>query len=208
MKLSAFKNIGFAILALVATIGAAFGNDLLHLREGSFGGIVSRPSADARMEIHGHYIVRCVGADGQVKWSESFDNLVTTVGKNDMLDKYLAGTTWTTGTVYMMLKGTGTAAAGDTMSSHAGWSELNASASSGARQSVSFSAASSGSKATSAAVAWSITGSATVAGVAIVIGGTSTNANTTGVLFSVGDFGAPRSVVNGDTLNVTYSASL
>jgi hypothetical protein len=160
------------------------------------------------MEVHGHYIVTAMDSHGRVKWSESFDNLVTTVGKNDTLDHELAGSSWTTGTVYMLLKGTGTAAAGDTMSSHAGWSELNASASSGARQAVTFSAASSGSKATSSAVAWSITGTATVAGVAIVIGGTSTNGNTTGVLFSVGDFGSSRSVQNGDTLNVTYSTSL
>lgn len=196
------------LIAFCLAASAAIGGEALTLREGSFGGVVGRSAIHQGMEIHGHYIVNCVGADGKVRWSESFDNLVTTVGKNDMLDKYLAGSTWTTGTVYMMLKSTGSAAAADTMASHAGWTELNASASSGARQSVSFSAASAGSKATSAAVAWSITGTATVAGVAIVISGSATNGNTTGVLFSAGDFSASRSVQNGDTLNVTYSASL
>lgn len=171
-------------------------------------GVVARPTQGEKMEIHGRYRVECIGADGQVKWVDHIDNLVTTVGKNDMLDKYLSGSAWSTGTVLMGLKGTGTAAAGDTMASHATWSELNISASSGARQTVTFASASSGSKATSSAVSWSITGSGTVAGCFIVIGGTTANANTTGTLFSAGDFASSRAVVNGDTLNVTYSASL
>jgi hypothetical protein len=172
-------------------------------------GLIARPGLVEQMLIKGKYIVECRDADGKLKWKDEIKNLVTTVGKNDMLDKYLAGSGWTTGAVYMGLKSTGAAVAGDTMASHASWTELNASASSGVRQSVSFSAASSGSKATSSAVAWSITGTATVAGCFIVVGGTSANGNTTGVLFSAGDFsGGNRSVINGDTLNVTYSASL
>jgi hypothetical protein len=171
-------------------------------------GLIARPDAVEKMLIAGKYFAECRDKDGKLKWKDEIKNLVTTVGKNDMLDKYLAGSSWSTGTVYMGLKGTGSAAAGDTMASHAGWSELNISASSGARQSVSFSAASSGSKATSSAVSWSITGSGTVYGCFIVIGGTSTNGNTTGVLFSAGDFASSRAVISGDTLNVTYSASL
>lgn len=172
-------------------------------------GLIARPGLVEQMLIKGKYIVECRDKDGKLKWKDEIKNLVTTVGKNDMLDKYLAGSSWTTGTVYMGLKSTGSAAAGDTMSSHGGWTELNASASSGVRQTTSFSAASSGSKATSSAVSWSITGTATVAGCFIVVGGASTNGNTTGVLFSAGDFsGGNRSVINGDTLNVTYSASL
>lgn len=163
---------------------------------------------DNSMEIHGRYIVECLDNDGNIKWSDTIDNLITTVGRNDMLDRYLSGSSWSTGTVLMGLKGTGTPVAGDTMASHASWSELNISASSGARQSVTLGSASSGSKGTSSAVAFSITGSGTVAGVFIVIGGNATNNNTTGVLFSVGDFASSRSVVNGDTLNVTYTASL
>lgn len=172
-------------------------------------GLVVRPGVSESGHIKGVYVAECIGPDGAIKWSDRIDNLVTTVGKNDLLDKYLAGSAWTTGTVYMGLKGAGSAAAGDTMASHAGWSELNISASSGARQSVSFSSASSGSKATSSAVSWSITSSGTVAGCFIVVGGTSTNANTTGTLFSAGDFsGGNRAVVNGDTINITYTASV
>jgi hypothetical protein len=183
--------------------------DRLQAIEALVAGLVARPSNEDKLNIKGRYVVECRDKDGELKWSDVIDNLVTTVGKNDMLDKYLAGSAYTAGTVYMGLKGTGTAAAGDTMASHAGWSELNASASSGARQSVSFSAASGGSKQTSAAVSWSITGSATVDGCFIVMGGNATNGNTTGTLLSAGTFsGGSRSVVNGDTLNVTYSLGL
>lgn len=168
-----------------------------------------RPSVGEKAGALGVYRAECYDSDGNLKWADTFPNLVVNVGKNAILDQYLAGSGWTTGTVYMGLKSTGTPDAADTMASHGTWTELNASASSGARQSVSFSAASGGSKATSAAVAWSITGTATVAGCFIVVGGNSTNGNTTGTLLSAGDFtGGSRSVASGDTLNVTYSLAL
>lgn len=181
-----------------------------NMLEGAAAGLVTNPSLSDQGHIVGRYTVECRDAAGNLKWAEAFDNLVTTAGKNTMLDKYLAGSSWTTGTVYMGLKGTGTAAAGDTMSSHAGWSELNITSSSGARQSVAFSAASGGSKSTSSAVAFSVTtaGPTTVAGVFIVVGGAATNADTSGTLFSAGDFSSSRSVISGDTLNVSYSVSV
>jgi hypothetical protein len=173
-------------------------------------GLVARNGVAEGCEIKGRYVVECFDKDGNAKWSDAIDNLVTTVGKNLMLDKTLAGSSWSTGTVYMGLKGTGSAASGDTMSSHSGWSELNITSSSGARQSMSFNSASSGSKATSAAVSFSITtaGPTTVAGVFTVISGSATNADTTGTLFSAGDFSSSRSVVSGDTLQVSYTASV
>lgn len=183
--------------------------DKLDALENSGANLEMRSLSAEKLGAVGVYRAECYDADGNLKWSDDFPNVVTTVGKNKVLDEALAGSTWTTGTVYMGLKSTGTADAADTMGSHASWTELNASASSGVRQSVSFSAASSGSKATSSPVSWSITGTATVAGCFIVISGTSTNGNTTGVLLSAGDFtGGSRSVINGDTLNVTYSLAL
>jgi hypothetical protein len=168
-------------------------------------------SAEAA-NIHGHYIVTCLDKTGKVKWEESFDNVVTTVGKNLTLDNILNTSATASTNVYMGLKGTGTAVIGDTMASHASWSELNITASSGARLAPTFSAASSGSKTTSSAVSFSITaaGPTTVAGVFIVLGSTAvvTNGSTAGTLFSAGDFASSRSVVSGDTLNVTYTASL
>jgi len=155
------------------------------------------------MNIEGHYSAICYSQDGFVKWTEEFFNLVTTVGKNATLDGILGNTAQ--GAVYMGLKGTGTPAASDTMTSHATWSEITAIS---VRGTPSFSAASAGSKTTASAVSFTMTGTATVAGCFIVVGGTSAVSNTTGTLFSAGDFSSSKSVVSGDTIAVTYTATL
>ena len=142
---------------------------------------------------------------------DTFPNVVTTVGKNDMEDKYLAGSAYTA-TPRMGLKGTGTAVIGDTQASHASWLEqglANAPTYTGNRPSPSFSAASGGVKSTSAAVSFAITSTGTVFGCFINNGGSATKDDTTGVLFSAGDFtGGSKAVANADTLNVTYSLTL
>jgi hypothetical protein len=61
---------------------------------------------------------------------------------------------------------------------------------------------------TSAAVVFSMTGSGTVTGAFINIGGSATIDNTTGTLFSAGNFTAgSKTVTSGDTINVTYTLS-
>ena len=161
------------------------------------------------MAIEGYYTAVCYDATGKVKWEEDIHNVVCTVGKNATLDGILGNSAQ--GAVVMGLKGTGTAVAADTMTSHATWLEVglaNAPTYSGNRPAPSFSAASSGSKTTSAVVTFSITGTGTVAGCFINIGGSATKDNTTGILFSAGDFSSSKSVVSGDTIAVTYTATL
>jgi len=162
-----------------------------------------------QMSIHGHYTAVCYGADGQIKWSDEIENLVTTVGKNFTLDTTLGNTAG--GAVVMGLKGTGTAVVADTQASHASWLEVglaNAPTYSGNRPTPSFSAASAGSKTTSSAVSFSMTSTGTVAGCFINSGGSSTKDSTTGTLFSAGDFSSSKAVVNGDTIAVSYTATL
>jgi len=144
--------------------------------------------------------VECRDKEGKVKWVEEFHNLVTTEGKNSVLSVYFDAATQIT-TWYLGLKGTGSAAAGDTLASHAGWAEVTPY--SGNRPAITFGTASGGSLAASSAVSYSITGSATVAGAFIA----SANTGTSGTLYSAGDFTAARSVVSGDTLNVTPTVS-
>jgi hypothetical protein len=161
------------------------------------------------MSIQGSYHAVCYGADGQIKWQDGIENLVTTVGKNFTLDTTLGNTAG--GAVVMGLKGTGTAVVADTQASHASWLEVglaNAPTYTGNRPTPSFSAASAGSKTTSSAVSFSMTSTGTVAGCFINIGGSSTKDSTTGTLFSAGDFSSSKSVVNGDTIAVTYTATL
>jgi len=161
------------------------------------------------MAIEGYYTAVCYDANGNVKWEEDIHNVVTTVGKNATLDGILGNSAQ--GAVVMGLKGTGTAVAADTMSSHATWLEVglaNAPTYSGNRPAPTFSAASAGSKTTSSAVSFSMTGTGTVAGCFINIGGSATKDTTTGILFSAGDFSSSKSVVSGDTIAVTYTATL
>jgi hypothetical protein len=143
----------------------------------------------------------------EVGETETFPNIVTTAGKNDLLDKYLLGSAYTQ-TIRMGLKGTGTAVAGDTQASHAGWLEqglANAPTYTGNRKSVTMGSASAG-VSTSPTQAFAITSTGTVFGCFINNGGSATIDNTTGVLFSAGDFtGGSRAVVNLDTLNVVYT---
>jgi len=161
------------------------------------------------MSIHGTYHAVCFSADGFIKWEDDIKNLVTTVGKNFTLDTTLGNTAG--GAVVMGLKGTGTAVVADTQASHASWNEVggtNAPAYTGNRPTPSFSSASAGSKTTSSAVSFSMTSTGTVAGCFINIGGSATKDSTTGTLFSAGDFSSSKSVVNGDTIAVTYTATL
>lgn len=145
------------------------------------------------------YQVECIGADGQQKWVEDVTNLITTEGKNDLLDKYFKGSAYTAAW-FMGLAGVGTKAAADTLASHAAWAESNPYT--GNRKAITFGTTAAGSN-TATACSYAITGSATVAGAFVA----NVNTGTTGVLYSVTDFGASRAVVNGDTLNVTLTVT-
>jgi hypothetical protein len=162
--------------------------------------------------LEGVYVATCYGADGVEKWSDTIENLTTNVGRASLNDAYLGNTA--AGAVVMGLKGTGTAAYTDTQASHAGWLDVgatNAPTYSGTRKTPAFSASTSANpavKTTSAAVVFAMTGSGTVAGAFINVGGSSTIDNTTGVLFSAGDFTAgSKTVTSGDTINVSYTLS-
>lgn len=169
-----------------------------------------------KAEAHGRYAVQCFDAEGNLKWEDEFDNIVTTVGKNLALDTFLASSAYTVVGPYMgLINGSASSAVvGDTMASHAAWLEVglaNAPTYSGSRKTVSWSAAAAGSKATSAAASYAITSSGTVGGCFLVFGSgaLATIDNTAGTLYSAGAFtGGSKTVSNGDTLNVTYTASL
>lgn len=155
----------------------------------------------------GVYTVTCLDANGQVKWEDTFKNLVVTVGKNDLLTQYFKGAAYTAAWYLGLVDGASspTYNAADTMSSHAGWTESVA-YSNVTRPAPSFGSASAGSLATTA-TAFNINGTATIAGAFMTTG--SAKSGTTGTLYSAGSFtGGNRSVANGDTLNVTYTATV
>jgi hypothetical protein len=164
-------------------------------------GLVARAGlADAMQAPAAIFDIECIGADGAVKWRESVRNLVTTGGKTDIIDKYLKGSTYTAAW-FVILAGAGSKAAGDTLASHAGWSEVTPY--SGNRPAITWGTTSAGSN-TSVATSISINATATVAGA----GTSSVNTGTSGILYNVADFSASRDVVDGDTLNVTITLSV
>jgi len=146
------------------------------------------------------WTVDCFDSEGNLKWSETKKNLITTEGLNHILDSTFHADTQIT-TWYIGLKGSGSAAAGDTLASHAGWSEI--SDYSGDRKEWTEGAASSGSMTNSSSVDFTITGTATVAGAFLG----SAASGTSGTLYGVVDFASARSVLSGDTLQVTVTVT-
>lgn len=151
-----------------------------------------------------------------VAWANEFDNVVTTVGKNYMLDNFLAGSAFTQTGPYMGLISSvswSATAAADTMASHAGWTEAGSTNAPtfAARIAPAWSAASAGSKGTSAAVSFTMTGAGTLQGAFIVLGSgaVTTLMSTAGTLFSAGAFsGGAQAVTSGSVVNVTYSVGV
>jgi hypothetical protein len=171
--------------------------------------------------IEGHYHVVCRDADGNVKWEDSFPNLVNAIGKELMLDTLLSGSSYTTvGPFLGLISGASpTFAASDTMTSHAGWTEFIAYTVGGSavRGTASFSAATSTGTTptnvttkTASAITYTITGGGgTVGGCFLVTGSgaSSTLSNTGGTLYSAGAFGTAKVTTAGDTVSVTYSTT-
>ena len=179
--------------------------------------------ADETLGIKGFYHVECRDKDGNLKWEESFPNLVNEVGKELMFNTLLrtSGTYTTVGPFLGLISGasptfgTGT----DTNTSHAGWTEfINYTVGGSAvRGTAVFSAASSTGSTptnvttcTAAAITYTITGiGGTIGGCFLVTGSgaSSTQNNTGGALYSAGAFAVAKVTTAGDTVAVTYSTT-
>ena len=171
--------------------------------------------------IEGHYHVECRDKDGNLKWTDSFPNLVNAVGKQLMLDTLLKGSSYTVvGPFLGLISGASpTFAASDTMTSHSGWTEFTnyTVGGSAVRGTAVFgSATSTGTTPTNvttsaaSAITYTITGGGgTVGGCFLVTGSgaSSTQNNTSGTLYSAGAFATAKVTTAGDTVSVTYSTT-
>jgi hypothetical protein len=153
------------------------------------------------------FTVECRGADGNLKWVERIENLVTTEGKNQLLDACFTAAVGSTN-FYLGLKGNGAPAAGDTMASHAGWAELTPYSDANRPAWTRNGAAAAAALSNSASVAqFHINAGATVYGCFLT--NDNTKAGAVGKLFSAGDFtNGSRNLVNGDVLTVRYDVSI
>ena len=174
------------------------------------------------LKASGKYTAKCFDKDGNLKWEDTIDNVVTDVGANQLLDSAF-GSGPVAGPFLGLISSigyTGTPVVGDTMGSHGTWNEAGngvnypnwSTPASNARGTVSFASASGRAKALTAAISFIIaTNGGTVKGCFIVFGtgAVATNNSTAGVLYSAGLFtGGDKIVAIADTLQVSYSTSV
>ena len=179
-------------------------------------GLVCNPQAPEAAQATGVFHIICRDKDGNFKWQAESKNLVVNAGLAYMAGTALTGAAPVTQitSFFLGLYGAGasnTPAAGDTMASHAGWTE-DTNYSNATRVAATFAIATTANPSvvtnSASPAVFNINGTTTIGGAFLTSG--SAKGGTTGTLFSAADFGAPgdRSVVNSDTLSVTYTFSL
>lgn len=162
-------------------------------------------NANNAITIGQFYQVECFDKDGKLKWEDGFENLVVTAGRNKYLDATLK-TGLTTPAWYVGLKDAVASVAADTMASHAGWATL-VPYSNATNPAFVLGTIASGSVDNSASKAvFNINGTATIGGAFIT--DSATKGGTSGTLLGAGEFSVARSVISGDTLNVTVTCSI
>lgn len=189
----------------------------MNVSDGVLGSLIARAAPEAEtMQILGKFNIVCFAPDGSARWQEETPNTVVTVGKNLILDQALAGSSYTAAEYLSLISSVGytAIAAGDTMSSHSGWFEVDNATHTpycgATRGTAAWSAASSGAKALSAALSFTVASNGTVQGVFMVggSGASSTVGSTAGTLISASALGTPRAVLTGDTVQVSYTMTL
>jgi len=177
------------------------------------GSLITAKGVHESLNATGKYVVECYDKDKNLKWVAESKNLVVNVGLQYMAGVALTSTAQIT-SWYVGLYGaaaSNTPAAGDTMSSHAGWTE-DTTYSNATRVAATFAAATNANPSvvtnSASKAQFDINGTTTIGGAFLTSG--SAKGGTTGTLFSAADFASPgdRSVVNGDILLVTYTFSL
>ena len=180
-------------------------------------GLTCNTKAGEAAQATGVYYVECHDKDGHLKWTAESKNLVVNAGLQYMAGSALTSvsqiTTW-----YLGLYGaaaSNTPAAGDTMASHAGWTEI-APYSNATRVAATLATATTANPSvvtnSASPASFSINATATVGGAFLTSSSPKTpnSGFDAGTLFSAADFGGAgdRNVVSGDTLSVTYTFSL
>ena len=170
--------------------------------------IVSGATQSDKLSEAGVFDARVIDVDGVTVVSEfTFHNLMPTVGKNLALsDLYTSGTTFTACDMGL-IAASPTLAAGDTMSSHTGWTEITTGIA--ARVAPTWGTASGGTISTSSAVNFVPSGTSIVAaGAFVVVNGTTTLGSTAGTLTNEGTFSSAQTVASGQTLQVSQGVTL
>lgn len=154
------------------------------------------------VRVGGVFFMECYDKHGNLKWRDPAKNLVTNAGLQHILDSEFGGDTQVTTWYVGLTAGSPTPAAGDTLASHAGWTEFS-NYSGDRKEWVEVRSGQTMSNSASKAQ-FSITGGTTVGGAFLcsAVNGTS------GTLMCVAaSTEGNRTVANGDTLNIQYDFS-
>jgi hypothetical protein len=154
----------------------------------------------------GSFVVQCFDSLGNLKWSEANHNQIKNAGLDYALNTCFHGsaaiTTWYIG---LITAGGTITTAGDTMSSHAGWTESTA-YSDATRREWTEGASSGGVITSSSTSDFNINATATIGG--IFVTSDNTKSGTTGTLWSTAAFATDQSVSSGDVLKVSYTITM
>lgn len=177
-------------------------------------GLMMNSQSNEGLKATGKFLIECYDKDGKLKWTDESKNLVVNVGLQYMAGTSLDGSTARITSWYLGLYGAASSnnpAAGDTMSSHAGWTEVT-DYTEATRPAATFAAATNAnpSVVTNSSNKAQFTMNATVTVGGAFLTSNNTKGGTSGTLFSAKDFSAPgdRNVVSGDVVLVTYTFSL
>lgn len=78
------------------------------------------------VKVGGRFTIVCKNSDGIIKWNDVADNMVVNVGLQHILNVVFSGSTQTATWYVGLTASTTTVASGDTMVTHAGWTEFTA----------------------------------------------------------------------------------
>ena len=153
-------------------------------------------------KLGGFFTVECFDKNGKLKWQDVSHNIVTDEGIIHILDTIfsLNGATPNSHYYIGITDASPTISSADTLSSHAGWSEITP-YSETTRQEYNEERTGLVVSNTSAKATFSINASATLGGSFVA----STDTGTSGLLLSVSAFAnGDKSVSNGDTIVISY----
>lgn len=162
------------------------------------------------LKLTGKFEGQIVRRDGSIEYPEGC-NGVTTLGFNLMLDSTFRSasispiSTWYIGLIGN--SGFSALAVGDTMASHAGWTEDSTHYTAANRPTWTPSAAASKSITNASTVNFAINTDSTVIK-GIFVTSDNTLGGTSGTLYATGLFSSDQTLFNGDTLKITYTVTL
>lgn len=166
--------------------------------------MIPRSPADL-LRACGRWRAQCRDKDGNLVWTRTIENLVTTQGLNALLDTLFDASGYTASWFAGLVSDSDFSAyaAGDTLASHAGWTEFTDYT--GNRKAITWGAAAAGVIASSSIGTFTADDTGTVKGLFV----TSAETGTSGILFAEGNFDeGDAPVASGYVITCSYELTI